>query len=76
MLDIICTRKEKKTGIFIFRDLQNGVFTISIPEKLLLQVTIPRIGHEIDFVVGRFTITLSMNTAISLIVNRSKYFDQ
>jgi len=28
MLDIICTRKEKNTGIFIFQALQNGVENI------------------------------------------------
>ena len=30
MLDIICTRKEKNTGIFIFQALQNGVENIWI----------------------------------------------
>ena len=34
MLNTICTRKEKNTGIFIFRDLQNGINMIQFGELL------------------------------------------
>ena len=35
MLNTICTKKEKNTGIFIFWDLQNGMNIIQFGELLL-----------------------------------------